>query len=203
MANDNAEVLRNEIQKLPMSQRRAAPMQVRATLPGVAVDLTKYPVLGATNLAPDHFLSDTIIRTLLGRDKSFLVFSHVSGQSPHIAAPRTLRRVRTDAGERYVMLHHWRQQTYLLRLFYAAYWKGRGGAWPTEAEMNTLMDQIVNWMGWYDKLREGFVNAFPSELEGDTIRVEPVKEGDDVVSYILDLRFKAAVLGPLELSIEG
>jgi hypothetical protein len=202
MSNDNPEVLRSAIQKLPMEHRRAVPMQVRAPLPGIGVDLTKYPVLGATNLAPDHFLSDAIIRTLLGRDRSFLVFSHVAGQSPHIAVPRTLRRVRTDNGERYVLLNHWRQQVYLLRLFYAAYHIGHGGAWPTEEHMNFLMDRIVNWMGWYDNNREGFVNAFPSELEADRIIVEPVLEGGDVVSFILNLPFKAAVLGPLELSIE-
>ncbi len=200
MANDNPEVLKSAISKLPLEQQRT--MKVRPLLPGLGVDLAKYPVLGKTNLAPDHFLSDHIIRSLMGADKSFLVFSHVHGQSPNIAAQRTLSRVRTDYGERYVRLHHWRQQLYLSRLFYTAYHMGFGGAWPDVAEMDSLMDKIVNWMNWYDLQREGYVNAFPSELEGDIINVEPITEGGQVVSFVLRLPLKAAVIGPLELITE-
>ena len=200
MANDNPEVLASQINKLPLEQKKR--LRVRPSLPGLSVDLTLHPVLGKTNLAPDHFLSDHILRALQGRDKSFLLFSHVHGQSPNIAQPRTLSRVRTDYGERYVLLHHWRQQLYLSRLLYAAYHKGYGGVWPTEDEMNILMDKIVNWMGWYDIQREGYVNSFPSELEGDMIHVEPITEGGQTVSFILTLPLKAAVIGPLELNIE-
>ncbi len=200
MANDNPEVLASAINKLPIAQRQR--LKVRAGLPGLSVDLTQHGVLGKTNLAPDHFLSDSILRALQGRDKSFLVFSHVQGQSPNISAPRTLKRERTESGERYVLLHHWRQQLYLSRLLYAAYYKGYAGAWPSDEEMAVLMDKIVNWMGWYDIQREGYVNSFPGELTGDTILVEPITEGGQVVSYILNLPLKAAVIGPLELTIE-
>jgi hypothetical protein len=201
MANDIPNVLRASIKKIPLEQQRAVPMKVRSGLPGLGVDLTKYPVLGQTTLAPDHFLSDSIIQTLLGRDKSFLVFSHITGQSPHVAAPRTLGRRK----DRYVLIHHWRQQVYLLRLFYAAYHLGYGGAWPTEEVMVDLMDKIAKAahedVAWYDVQREGYVNSFPSELQEDAIVVEPITEGGDVVSFILDLPFKEAVLGPLELTI--
>lgn len=202
MANDNPEVLKSLVNKLPLTQRQT--MKVRPTLPGLSVDLGVYPILGKTNLAPDHFLMDHIMRTLQGRDKSFLVFSHVHGQSPNIAFPRTLGRARTkDTGEqRYIQIHHWRQQRYLQRLLFAAYWKGYAGVWPGAEEMAALMNQITNWMGWYDMQREGYVNSFPSELIGDAINVEPITEGGQVVSYILDLPLKAAVLGPLELTIE-
>jgi hypothetical protein len=200
MANDNPEVLASSINKLPLEQKRL--LKVRPILPGLSLDLTVYPVLGKTHLAPDHFLNDSILRTLLGRDKSFLIFSHVQGQSPNIAVPRTLYRVRTDHGERYVLLHHWRQQTYLRRLLYAAYHIGFAGAWPSFEQMSDLMDKITNWMGWYDKQREGYVNAFPGELQDDAIGVDPIMEGDQVVSFILNLKLKAAVIGPLELSIE-
>lgn len=196
MANDNPAVLQSIIQKLPRQHLQVQPMKVRPNLPGVGVDLTKYPVLGQTRLPVDHFLDDTILRQLLGRDKSFLVFSQVAGLSPNIAAPRTLRRVIGET-ERYVLIHHYRQQVYLQRLLLAAYHWGFGGALPTPEQMNSLMDQIINWMGWYDKNREGYVNAFPSELEGDKIVVDPIEEGGDVIGFNLDLPFKAAVTGEL------
>lgn len=200
LANDDPEALNSVLKSLPTSLTGS--LRVRKQLPGIGVDLTKYPFLGKTNLAPDHYLSDPVIRALLGREKSFLVFSHSAGQSPSIAASRTLQRIRTDNGEQYVQFPHWRQQTYLSRLFYCAYYKGYQGAWPTEDEMNMLMDQIVNHMAWYDLQGEGYVNAFPSELKDQVINVRPVMEGDQVVSFILDLPLKSAVLGPLELSTE-
>lgn len=200
MANDNPEVLKSQINKLPLEMSRR--LKVRPMLPGLSLNLGQYPMLGKTNLAPDHFLSDAIIRSLVGRDKSFLVFAHIHGQSPNIAAARTLMRVRGEYGERFVDLHHARQQQYLLRLLYAAYWKGFGGEWPSPAEMNGLMDQITNWIGWYDMQREGYVNSFPSELREDVIVMEPVLEGGAPVSYILNMNFKDAVIGPLTLNVE-
>lgn len=200
MANDNPDVLKSVINSLPSELRKT--YKVRPLLPGLSADLTRFPDLGRTNLAPDHFLSDDILRTLLGRDKSFLVFSHVRTQPPKIAQPRTLRRERTARGEQYVMLHHWRQRNHLMRLLYAAYHLGGGGAWPTEDEMVGLMTDITNWIGWYDMAGEGYVNSFPSKLEGDQIVVDPVREDGEVVSFVFQLPFQAAVLGPLELSIE-
>lgn len=200
LANDDPEAIDTVLKSLPASLR--ANLKVRRQLPGIGVDLVKYPFLGKTNLAPDHYLSDSVIRGFLGRDKSFLVFSHTSGQPPSIASARTLRRFRTDNGEQYVQFPHWRQQVYLFRLFYAAYWKGYGGDWPSEEEMNGLMINVISHMSWYDEQKEGYVNAFPSELEGDTINVKPVMEGGQIVSFILELPLKSAVLGPLELSTE-
>jgi len=201
LANDDPDALNSVLQSLPESLR--GNLKVRRLLPGVGVDLVKYPYLGRTHLAPDHYLSDPVIRTLLGREKPFLVFSHTAGQPPSIAAARTLRRIRTNEGERYVQFPHWRQQIYLSRLFYAAYHMGYGGAWPTLEEMENLMTSIVSHMSWYDESREGYVNAFPSELEGDVINVQPVMEGSQIVSFILNLPLKSAVLGPLELSTDS
>jgi len=202
MANDNPDALKALIGTLSPAVRNT--MKVRPYLPGLSVDLTRFPDLGRTNLAPDHFLSDDILRTLLGRDKSFLVFSHVRTQPPKIAQPRTLKRVRTARGEQYVMLHHWRQQNHLMRLLYAAFHLGGGGAWPSEEEMAKLMTDLTGWMNpaWYDDKGAGYVNAFPSKLEGDQIIVVPNKEEGEVVSFTFQLPFQAATLGALELSIE-
>ena len=200
LSNDDPTALSSLLKSLPASLQ--ANLKVRQSLPGVGVDLVKYPFMGKTNLAPDHYLSDPVVRALNARDKSFLVFQHISGQSPSIATARTLRRVRTDSGEQYVRFTDWRQQVYLTRLLYAAYWKGYGGAWPTEPEMNDLMTSIVTHMGWYDEQREGYVNAFPSELEGDTIGVLPIMEGNKVVTYKLTLPLKSAELGPFDIVTE-
>ncbi len=200
MSNDAPEVLQSIIGKLPQQQLKALPMKVRPNLPGLSVDLTRYTVLGQTRLPVDHFLDDALLRQLLGRDKSFLVFSQVSGISPNIAAPRTLRRVITPAGDRYVFIHHYRQQIYLQRLILAAYHLGFGGALPSAAEMTNLMDRVVNWMGWYDVNKEGYVNAFPSELEGDKVVVEPIVEGGETIGFNLNLPFRGVVLGELQLT---
>jgi len=146
-------------------------------------------------------LSDSIIKTMQGHDKSFLVFSHVVGQSPHIGTVRTLKRERTQDGVRYVRIDHWRQQRYLLKLLYAAYHKGLEGAWPDEEEMAALMNQITNWLGWYDLQGAGYVNSFPGKLINDEIGVTPLKEGDRIVSFVFDLILKESVTGPLELTI--
>jgi hypothetical protein len=68
--------------------------------------------------------------------------------------------------------------------------------------MNALMSSIVNHMAWYDLQREGYVNAFPSELEGDVITVLPVMEDNHIVSFKLNLPLKFAELGAFELSTE-
>jgi hypothetical protein len=200
LANDDPEALKSLLKSLPTSLQ--ANLRVRAMLPGVGVDLVKYPFLGKTNLAPDHYLNDPVVRMLSARDKSFLVFQHTTGQSPSIAHTRTLGRRRTENGEIYVRFPDWRQSVYLLRLFNSAYHIGYGGAWPTEDQMNELMSSIVNHMSWYDLQREGYVNAFPSELEGDTISVLPVVEDNHIVSFKLNLPLKFAELGAFELSTE-
>ena len=58
-----------------------------------------------------------------------------------------------------------------------------GGEWPTPEEMTQLMTSIVNWMGWYDRQREGYVNSFPGEMDGDAILVEPILEGGQLASF--------------------
>ena len=68
------------------------------------------------------------------------------------------------------------------------------GGFPDQAQMNDLMGQIIKFMGWYDQQREGYVNGFPSELDEDTIKVEPVIEGGQLASFIITLPFKKAVI---------
>jgi len=200
MANDNPEVLRNIISKIPAQRLQAQPMKVRPHLPGVGVDLARYTALSQTRLAPDHFMEDAFIRQLTGRDKSFLVFGQVSGIPPYITQARTLRRYMSDAGERYLQLHHYRQQVYLRRLLFAAYYIGQAGAWPNQQQMETLMEKIIKYMGWYDFTNEGYVNSFPSELENHTIFVETVQEGTETVGFRFRLPFKAAVTGEMDIS---
>jgi hypothetical protein len=201
MANDNPEVLRNIISKIPAQRLQAQPMKVRPDLPGVGIDLARYTPLGQTRLAPDHFMEDALIRQLTGRNKSFLVFGQVSGIPPYIAQARTLRRFMSEAGERYMELHHYRQQVYLRRLLFAAYYIGQAGAWPNQQQMQALMERITKHMQWYDTTpRQGYVNSFPSELEGDTIIVETVQEGNETVGFRFRLPFKAAVTGEMDIS---
>lgn len=197
MANDNPEVLKAIISKLPPQRLTLQPMKVRSELPGIGVNLAKYTVLGQTRLAPDHFMEDAVIRQLTGRDKPFLVFSQVSNIPPQLAQARTLRRFLTDAGDRYMLLHHYRQQVYLRRLLFAAYHLGGGADWPTLEQMNNLMDTLVKYMGWYDINHEGYVNSFPSELDGDKIIVQPIMEGGELVGYNFTLPFKADITGEM------
>ena len=200
MCNDAPEVLQGRVSKASSQHRRVQPMKVRTDLPGIGVDLTKFTLLGQTRLPVDHFLDDNVLRTLMARDRSFLVFGQVAGISPNIAAPRTLRRVIGSAGEQYEFIHHYRQRVYLRRLIQAAYWLGLGGAWPSVDEMNALMKQMINFWGWYDINREGYVNAFPSELESDAVEVHPIEMGGTLVGYGFNLRFKAGVVGEMEIT---
>ncbi|GBC93879.1 hypothetical protein HRbin15_02381 [bacterium HR15] len=189
MANDNPEVLRAIVNKLPAPQPK-----VRPQLPGIAVDLSRYPTLGHTRLAADHFLEDAVLRQLIGRDKPFLVFSQVSGIPPYIIQAHTLRRF-IDNGERYMPVHHYRQQVYLRRLFLAA--RHYVGILPEPQLMNDIIDRMLKFFQWYDINHEGYVNAFPSELEGDKITVQPIEEGGELRGYTFTLPFKAAVTGEM------
>lgn len=200
MCNDNPDVLRSVVSKVPRQQLQAQPMKVRPDMPGVGVDLTKYTLLGQSRLPVDHFLDDTILRTLLARDRSFLVFAQVTGMSPNIAAPRTLRRSIGEGGERYELIHHYRQRVYLKRLINAAYHLGLGGAWPSGQDMSALMDQLVKFWGWYDINHEGYVNSFPSEMQGDEMTVEAIEEAGAMVGYAFNMPFIAGVLGEMELT---
>ncbi len=200
MCNDVPEVLRSVVSKVPKKVLQAQPMKVRTSLPGVGTDLTKYTVLGQSSLPVDHFLDDSILKTLLARDSSFLVFGQVAGISPNIAAPRTLHRSITEAGERYELIHHYRQRVYLKRLINAAYHLGLGGAWPSGEDMGALMDQLIKFWGWYDINHEGYVNSFPSELQNDELTVEPIEEAGQLLGYAFNMLFVAGVLGEMELT---
>lgn len=201
MANDSPKVLSTIIANLPTALR-TQPMKVRNTLPGVGVDLARYPALSQTRLAPDHFMEDVVLRQLTGRDKSFLVFSQVTGNPPNIVQARTLRRFPTEAGDRYMLVHHYRQQVYLRRLLFAAYHLGGGGGWPNPEEMNALMERLIGYQRWYDINREGYVNAFPSELEGDRIIVQPIEQGGELAGYNFALPFRAAVTGEMLITFD-
>lgn len=200
MANESPEVLSYMINQLPPETKRALPMKVRPSLPGVGLDLTKYTPLGATRMPVDHFLNDAVIKQLTGRDKSFLVFNQVAGMSPNITQARTMKRKMETAGDRYRLVHHYRQEVYFKRLINTAYHLGFGGAIPTAEEMTKLMDQIINYIGWYDVNSEGYVNSFPSKLSGNKILVEPVEEGGEVIGFNLTLPFEAAITGEMLLS---
>ena len=196
MANDDPEVLKSMIRT-----HKAYSMRVNTALPGLAVDLGQSTLFGESNLAPDHSLSDDIIGTLLRPQESFLVFNHVRNQSPNIAAARTLRRVPTSNGSKYILLYHWRQQTYLMRLFYAAYYIGLSGVWPNAEKMATLVESLISdGHGWYGgRLNDAAVNSFPNKLTDDTIIVNPIPPSGPPSSYEIRLPFEDAVIGPMEI----
>jgi len=167
----------------------------------VSLDLDKYPYLGTTNIATDHFTENYLTRQLIGRDRPFLIFTQVSGQPPYIAQAHTLYLVARDQGQYcYVPIHHYRQYTYLKRLLKVAHAIGRGGAWPRYDEMQTLMDNLIQFFGWYDINKEGYVNSFPSLLEGDKIIVEPIGDGASQRGYHFKLPFPDYIIGEMEIT---
>lgn len=200
-ANDYPKVLSLRVSRAPKYLQNQ--MKVRPNLPGVGIDLNKYPYLGETNLATDHFTEDFLMRLLIGADKPFLVFAQVSGKPPYIAQAHTLRRVERDQGSAcYVPVHHYRQRVYLRRLLYAAHALGRGGSWPDQNKMQDLMDNMIQFMHWYDINKEGYVNAFPSELDGNRIYVEPIGEGGEQRGYHFKLPFTDSITGEMEFTFE-
>ncbi|MEM0337936.1 MAG: hypothetical protein QW683_08485 [Candidatus Caldarchaeum sp.] len=200
-ANDYPKVLSLRVTRAPKYLQTQ--MKVRANLPGVGIDLNKYPYMGETNLATDHFTEDFLMRQLIGPDKPFLVFAQVSGKPPYIAQAHTMHWVERDlANPCYVPLHHYRQRVYLKRLLYAAHALGRGGGWPDQQKMQDLMDNMIQFMQWYDINKEGYVNAFPSELEGNRIRVEPIEADGSQRGYHFKLPFADSITGEMEFTFE-
>jgi hypothetical protein len=198
-ANDHPKILARSLLAAPRDLQKS--LKVRTQLPGVSLDLDKYPYLGTTNIATDHFTENYLTRQLIGRDKPFLIFTQVSGQPPYIAQAHTLYLVARDQGQYcYVPIHHYRQYTYLKRLLKVAHAIGRGGAWPRHDEMQTLMDNLIQFFGWYDINKEGYVNSFPSLLEGDKIIVEPIGDGASQRGYHFKLPFPDYIIGEMEIT---
>jgi hypothetical protein len=198
-ANDHPKILARNLLAAPRDLQRS--LKVRTQLPGVSLDLDKYPYLGTTNIATDHFTENYLTRQLIGRDKPFLIFTQVSGQPPYIAQAHTLRLVARDQGQYcYVPIHHYRQHTYLKRMLKVAHAIGRGGAWPKPEDMQALMDNLTQFFGWYDINKEGYVNSFPSLLEGDKIIVEPIGDGLSQRGYHFKLPFLDYIIGEMEIT---
>jgi hypothetical protein len=200
MCNDAPEVLLDTVSKASSGHQRSQPMKVRPDLPGVGVDLGKYTLLGQTHIPVDHFLDDAVLRALLARDRSFLIFGQVAGISPHIAAARTLRRRIGPAGDQYESIHHYRQKVYLRRLIQAAHLLGLGGHWPPAEEMSGLMKNIIEFSGWYDINKQGYVNGFPSELKEDILGVHAIEMGGVQIGYGFNLDFTEGVTGDMEFT---
>ena len=172
MANDVPDYLRRKLQ-----HARKDVTSMRADLPGVGIDLAINPYLGETDLPTDHFLNDGLMGDLLSPGMPFLAFTHVSGRSPFLSVPRTLRRLHREDGEQsYRHLHLFRQETYLKRLLRAAWELGYGGAMPednekAEALLTDHLSYILKWTKWYDP--EHLVNSFPSALKtGNEFKVQ-------------------------------
>ncbi len=172
MANDVPDYLRRKLQ-----HARKELTSMRADLPGVGIDLALNPYLGETDLPTDHFLNDGLMGDLLSPGMPFLAFTHVSGRSPFLSVPRTLRRLHRENGEQsYRHLHLFRQETYLKRLLRAAWELGYGGAMPednekAEAILTDHLSYILKWTKWYDP--EHLVNSFPSALKtGQEFKVQ-------------------------------
>ena len=163
MANDVPDYLRRKLQR---ARKDATAM--RADLPGVGIDLSVNPFLGETDLPTDHFLNDGLMGDLLSPGMPFLAFTHVSGRSPFLSVPRTLRRLHREDGEQsYRHLHLFRQEVYLKRLLRAAWELGYGGSMPEDNEkaeglLADHLNYILKWTKWYDP--EHLVNSFPSAL---------------------------------------
>ena len=172
MANDVPDYLRRKLQ-----HARKDVTSMRADLPGIGIDLAINPYLGETDLPTDHFLNDGLMGDLLSPGMPFLAFTHVSGRSPFLSVPRTLRRLHREDGEQsYRHLHLFRQETYLKRLLRAAWELGYGGAMPednekAEALLTDHLSYILKWTKWYDP--ERLVNSFPSALKaGNEFKVQ-------------------------------
>ena len=172
MANDVPDYLRRKLQR---AKKEVASM--RADLPGVGIDLSINPYLGETDLPTDHFLNDGLMSDLLSSSMPFLAFTHVSGRSPFLSVPRTLRRLHKEDGEQsYRHLHLFRQEIYLKRLLRAAWELGYGGSMPEDNEKAVAMlsehlSYILKWTKWYDP--EHLVNSFPSALKtGQEFKVQ-------------------------------
>jgi len=172
MANDVPDYLRRKLQR---AKKEVSSM--RSDLPGVGIDLSINPYLGETDLPTDHFLNDGLMSDLLSSNMPFLAFTHVSGRSPFLSVPRTLRRLHKEDGEQsYRHLHLFRQEIYLKRLLRAAWELGYGGSMPEDNEKAVAMlsdhlSYILKWTKWYDP--EKLVNSFPSALKtGQEFKVQ-------------------------------
>ena len=172
MANDVPDYLRRKLQ-----HARKDATAMRPDLPGIGIDLAINPFLGETDLPTDHFLNDGLMSDLLSPGMPFLAFTHVSGRSPFLSVPRTLRRLHREDGEQsYRHLHLFRQETYLKRLLRSAWELGYGGAMPednekAEAMLTDHLSYILKWTKWYDP--EHLVNSFPSALKtGQEFKVQ-------------------------------
>lgn len=172
MANDVPDYLRRKLQR---AKKDVTTM--RSDLPGVGVDLSINPFLGETDLPTDHFLNDGLMSELLGSGMPFLAFTHVSGRSPFLSVPRTLRRLHKEDGEQsYRHLHLFRQEVYLRKLLRAAWELGYGGSMPEDKEkaeemMTEHLNYILKWTKWYEPAK--FVNSFPSALKsGQEFKVQ-------------------------------
>ena len=172
MANDVPDYLRRKLQ-----HARKDVTTMRPDLPGVGIDLSINPYLGETDLPTDHFINDGLMADLLSPGMPFLAFTHVSGRSPFLSVPRTLRRLHRENGEQsYRHLHLFRQETYLKRLLRSAWELGYGGAMPedkekAEAMLTEHLSYILKWTKWYDP--EHLVNSFPSALKtGQEFKVQ-------------------------------
>ena len=172
MANDVPEYLRRKLQRAKKDVT-----SMRADLPGIGIDLSINPYLGETDLPTDHFLNDGLMSDLLSSSMPFLAFTHVSGRSPFLSVPRTLRRLHKENGEQsYRHLHLFRQEIYLKRLLRAAWELGYGGSMPEDNEkaetmLSDHLSYILKWTKWYDPA--GLVNSFPSALKtGQEFKVQ-------------------------------
>jgi hypothetical protein len=163
MANDVPAYLQRKLIKA-----KKDPTACRMDVPGIGVDLSVHPYLGETDMPTDHFLADDLMSDLLSANMPFLVFTHVSGRSPFLSVPRTLRRQHmADGTQAYRHLHLFRQEHYLNRLLRAAHELGYGGSFPTdkaqaEQLIGDFIEYILKWTKWYDP--DKFVNSFPSRL---------------------------------------
>lgn len=183
MANDVPDYLRRKLQR---AKKDVTAM--RADLPGIGIDLSINPYLGETDLPTDHFLNDGLMADLLSSHMPFLAFTHVSGRSPFLSVPRTLRRLHREDGEQsYRHLHLFRQEVYLKRLLRAAWELGYGGSMPEDKEkaegmLTDHLNYILKWTKWYEP--ERLVNSFPSALKtGQEFKVQ--REGGNNFKIVL------------------
>ena len=195
MANDVPDFLRRKLLK---SKKDVA--TIRPDLPGVSINLASNPFLGETDLPTDHFLNDGVLANLLSPEMPFCVFTHVSGRSPFLSVPRTMRRLHgLDGTQSYRHLHLFRQQVYLNRLLRAAHELGFGGEFPAddaaaEAQMAEFLDYILTWTKWYQP--DVLVNSFPSKLQEGKEYTIHRKEGN---TFEVEIGFDQGLIAPFSL----
>ena len=163
MANDVPECLEVSVRLAG----RGDNTRVNSELPGVAVDLARYPFLREPDLPGCSSVPAGVLESLRAEHMPFAVFTPLPG--PAACPPRTLRRDSPGLVPKYRHLHLFRQERHLIRLLRAAN-SMDGGTLPgdageAEAVLTNAIRAILDDPRW--SRPSNAVNVFPGALEED------------------------------------